>query len=37
MDSHIEMALRGPFQFLAHEVIARHMLREDRRFFPYLT
>jgi len=25
------------FQFLAHEVIARHMLREDRRFFPYLT
>jgi len=25
------------FQFLAHEVIARHMLKEDRRFFPYLT
>jgi diguanylate cyclase (GGDEF)-like protein/hemerythrin-like metal-binding protein len=25
------------FQFLAHEVVAQHMLVEDRRFFPYLA
>ncbi|MEJ2201126.1 MAG: diguanylate cyclase, partial [Desulfuromonadaceae bacterium] len=24
------------FQFLAHELIAGHMLREDRKFFPFL-
>lgn len=24
------------FQFLAHDVVARHMLGADRKFFPYL-
>ncbi len=25
------------FQFLAHDVVARHMLRADREFFPYVA
>ena len=25
------------FQFLAHDVVARHLLGEDRKFFPYLV
>ncbi|MCL6263415.1 bacteriohemerythrin [Craterilacuibacter sp. RT1T] len=32
-----EASIGELFQFLAHEVIARHMLREDRLFFPYLN
>jgi len=24
------------FQFLAYDVVTRHMLGEDRKFFPYL-
>jgi len=28
----------GPlFQFLAHDLVANHMLCEDREFFPYLA
>ena len=30
------LALGELFQFLAHDVLARHLLRTDRKFFPYL-
>lgn len=32
-----ELALGELFHFLAYEVIARHILSEDRKFFPYLA
>lgn len=25
------------FSFLAHEIVAQHVLREDKKFFPYLS
>ena len=31
------LAIGELFQFLAHDVVARHMLGADREFFPYLT
>jgi diguanylate cyclase (GGDEF)-like protein/hemerythrin-like metal-binding protein/PAS domain S-box-containing protein len=31
------LALGELFQFLAHDLVARHMLRADREFFPYLA
>lgn len=30
------LAIGDLFQFLAHDVVVRHMLGEDRKFFPYL-
>ncbi len=30
------LALGELFEFLAHDVLARHLLRMDRKFFPYL-
>ncbi|HIJ37960.1 MAG TPA: diguanylate cyclase [Rhodospirillaceae bacterium] len=32
-----KLSLAELFDFLANEVIARHMLTEDRKFFPFLT
>ncbi len=35
---HVEtLGIGELFQFLAHDVVARHMLGADREFFPYLT
>ncbi len=37
---HFQMGTLGIgelFQFLAHDVVARHMLRADREFFPYFA
>ncbi len=31
------LAIGELFQFLAHDVVARHMLGADREFFPYLN
>ena len=31
-----ELSVGELFSFLAHEVVAQHLLREDRKFFPYL-
>ena len=30
------LAVGELFQFLAHDVVARHMLGADREFFPFL-
>jgi hemerythrin-like metal-binding protein len=32
-----KLALGGLFTFLAYDLVASHMLGEDRKFFPYLT
>lgn len=32
-----ELELGDLFTFLAHDVVARHMLAEDRQFFPYVA
>lgn len=31
-----QLAVGELFQFLAHDLIANHLLKEDRKFFPYL-
>lgn len=32
-----ELSVGELFSFLAHEIVAQHVLREDKKFFPYLS